>query len=301
MIVACSFCGEKFPVESPKNDTAETAPAKKTGKAKFKGFGDAPTSAPTKVAEPPAPEKKSAPRPPQPAGPPSQPQQRKEPSPPPTRPASPPSPRPPEPAIERTEVRPPPSKSSSATPPETTKRSTPKVDRSVKRATFVTVDPAETNIHLGEDGKLPELVLNKTKSPEEDEAASTSGKTPWAMIAALVGSLAASVLLLFAPVGEGPVERSEQKTAREVLKDYYIRNTFNPNAPPEEYQNVLRQAIRAHDQGDFNEEKRLYRRTLDMLASEDLNELRGLTGVPKGKDHPSDPMLRKLLAELLRQ
>lgn len=302
--MACSSCNAKFPVQSPGNNEETVAVEKvqsKKGKAKFKGFGggDAPAvEAPAKAPPQQAP-KQAKTKPKAPVGPPSKPpNHQKQPSPPPTKPKSPPSPPPSEIEL-TTSVRQPPHAPPQPAPKTQPRTQSPK--RSVKRATFVTVDPAETNIHLGDDGKLPELVLNKTAKPEDEETADSSGKPPWVMIAALVGSLGVSVLLLFAPIGGGSGETREQKSARDVLKDYYISNTFNPNAPLEDYQNVLRQAIQAHDRGDLPEERRLYRQTLDMLASEDLNEHRGLTGVPSGEEHPSDPMLRKLLAELLKQ
>lgn len=320
MMVACSSCGARFAVDKPDavkaaksgSESAPKATVKKKGAAKFKGIAALPTPAvvppssqtnpsltpPNAGAGPPTSKapNKAGDQPNSHAWPPSAGKQPPENQPPPsvTQTAQPPAAPIPAKATSQKKVA---SPKPQPTPPAAAP-STP--NRSVQRAKFVTVDPAETNIQLGADGNLPELVLQKNRSPEEEDEATAAGKTPWMMIIALLVSFGASVMLLVVPMGDGPAESRDQRGAREVIADFYIRNTFNPNAPPEEYQNTLRRALRAHDQGDYDEEQRLYRQTLDQLASENLNELRGLTGVPAGDDHPSDTMLRKLLAELLR-
>ncbi len=87
-----------------------------------------------------------------------------------------------------------------------------------------------------------------------------------------------------------------RNAARRVLIDEYIPS-LNPEAPPADYQILLREAQRAHNSGDLKREKELYRRVLLLLyAHRDRAPYEGLTG-SAARDRKLEEQLRILLRE----
>jgi hypothetical protein len=160
---------------------------------------------------------------------------------------------------------------------------------------FLTADTAKTQVHLGADGRLPELQLDEaaTKDKKVEDAKSTN---PLLLAVVLGVSLTMSVLMLLVDTEGGASESGSKASAREKISQRYISGTRL-----EPYQILLREAQQAHSQGNFELERSRYRKVLDMLHAEDKNKFEGLTGVvdaPRGSG-PSDRELEELLSTLL--
>lgn len=173
--------------------------------------------------------------------------------------------------------------------------------REASPARFIAANPTETRIHLGADGRLPELALEEGAQADTAESgARTSNPLVLAVILAM--SFGASAVLLFLDTGARRAESRTQAAARQDLADYYTRPP-HPAHPMDEYQLLLRKALQAHNQGKYADERRHYRQVLNMLRDERLQKddkaVTGLTGVRKGLVPPSDEHLESLLSRLL--
>ena len=83
--------------------------------------------------------------------------------------------------------------------------------------------------------------------------------------------------------------------ARRQLEDQYLR----PSVAPARYQQLLRQALWAHNREAYDEERRLYKQVLDLLHAENKDPYNGLTGQIDARDPPNDRHLEELLATLV--
>jgi hypothetical protein len=174
-----------------------------------------------------------------------------------------------------------------------------KASRAATPARFIaTVDTQQVN--LGADGLLPELSLQESSQAAESQAASRSGN-PLLLILVLAASFAATAVMLFLDTESRRSESLQRSMARQQVADYYARAAY-PSHPLEDYQQRLRKALQAHNQGKYADERRYYRQVLNRLRDEGLQSeqaVTGLTGVRKGPTPPSDEHLESLLSQLL--
>jgi len=168
--------------------------------------------------------------------------------------------------------------------------------RKPKQAKFVTADATETKIELGADGQLPELALQETRKAEPKESQSKSSGT-LVLVGVLLLSFGLSIAMLFVNPTSQQSEAKSKSRARAHIRQHYI----GMEEPFEPYQKLLREALNANQQEDYDRERRLYRRVLDMLRSEDKNEGSRLTGVLVADTPPYDKDLEEKLRTLLSQ
>jgi len=117
------------------------------------------------------------------------------------------------------------------------------------------------------------------------------------LVVLLCTSMTVSLALVLVEPQSGQLgEVRVQDAARRVLMDEYIPS-LNPESPPAEYQVLLREAIRAHNTGNFDRERELYRQLLRLLyAYSDRSPYEGLTGSAT-RDRKLEEQLRILLRE----
>jgi hypothetical protein len=166
--------------------------------------------------------------------------------------------------------------------------------RAAQPARFIAANPTERRIDLGADGRLPELVFQEGQKTEHG-AAVTPSSNPIVLIVVLTVSFGLSVAMLLIHPASGRSESQRNAEARDELALHYTQSYRRL----EPYQELLRQALQFHNQGKYAEERRCYRRVLDLLQEEHRDNLKGLTGVRRGDSPPSDEHLESLLSQLL--
>ena len=164
-----------------------------------------------------------------------------------------------------------------------------------KTARFIAAESAQSGLKLAEDGKLPELRL---KEPGEKSAkqAGPGGVNPALLFGAIAFSVIASVALVFLPsesTDEG--KGAEKQQARKEIEENYFAG-MDKEARLEPYQILLREAPLARSRGDFKQERRSYRKVLDMLRTERGKFDKGLTGSP-ARDETLEKLITTLLSE----
>jgi len=167
----------------------------------------------------------------------------------------------------------------------------------MNRAVFKTADTAKSQVHLGADGRLPELHLEEgiiTEKPTEEKKQTN----PLLLMAVLGFSVAMSMLMLFY---EGTAETTADQAkieARRIISEVYVNGN-----PLEPHQVLLREALQANAQGKADLERRRYRNVLDMLHSEGRSKTAGLTGLAEpAANKPgaaNDRELERLLSILI--
>lgn len=163
-------------------------------------------------------------------------------------------------------------------------------------ARFITDQPGDPLVRLGEDGQLPVLALedaaDRPRSERKEE------QNPLILYAVLACSFVMSLgMLLLEPEGAA-VSSGARAEARERLKEFYGRD----GAQLEPYQMALRRGLLEHSRGNLNGERAEYRRVLRMLDAADISNpanLNGLTGRHTGRGRASDEDLRKQLESLI--
>ncbi len=165
-----------------------------------------------------------------------------------------------------------------------------------KVARFIATEAAQSGLKLAEDGKLPGLRL---KEPGESKAkqGGSGGVNPLLLFGALALSIVTSVILVFLPTeSESPVRSDAKKQARLEIQENYIAG-MDKDAALEPYQILLRGALQARSRRDYAEERRCYRRVLDMLRTERTGRFeKGLTGSPT-RDETLDKLITTLLSD----
>ncbi len=156
-------------------------------------------------------------------------------------------------------------------------------------------EPAEPTWTLATDGSLPTLHLQETRTQEPSSRQRSTN--PLLLFVVLCSSMIVSLALVYMEPESSDGGNSETRNAaRRVLIDEYIPS-LNPEAPPADYQILLREAQRAHNSGDLKREKELYRRVLLLLyAHRDRAPYEGLTG-SAARDRKLEEQLRILLRE----
>lgn len=166
-------------------------------------------------------------------------------------------------------------------------------------ARFINDRVGEPLVKLGEDGQLPALELAELAEEMPRERREPKSTNPVLLYALLGGSFAASMLMLVVdPQAKSGGDRRESVAARQVLQQFY----GDPQANLLPYQQLLRQSLVEHSQGDLREEREAYRKILRMLNSSDIQDprnLNGLTGRQTGRGRASDDELREALLTLL--
>lgn len=156
-------------------------------------------------------------------------------------------------------------------------------------ARFITDQPGEALVTLGEDGHLPEL--NLTEGADRAAAKNVKKESNPLVIYGLVAmSLLVSVVLILVDSDDSGGGSSDKSQARTEIREFYGTDTDNPQP----WQRTLREGRLAYSRNDRAAERRAYRRVLDQLNSEDLNRFTGLTGSPE-----QDDKLRRLIGVLI--
>lgn len=164
--------------------------------------------------------------------------------------------------------------------------------RQAKAAKFVAAGAVKSRINLGEDGQLPELVVQEGKETTKQPTEKSESSKSLLPVAALSVSVVLSLLVLLIPSGSGERATPKKEAARQQLKQYYIgkdRETLEP------YQIKLRRALIARDEA---EARQLYRDVLMMLRDETS---RGLTSPVQSEAPPNDKDLEEQILILLRE
>lgn len=175
--------------------------------------------------------------------------------------------------------------------------------RKAQVARFITDQPGDPLVRLGEDGTLPELALRDSRGQGSGDERAAREKNPLLLYAVLGFSFVCSLgMLLLEPTGN-TVSSGERGAAREALVQYFGSVEDGKGMRELElYEKTLRQALVEHSQGDYAEERRLYRRVLQMLNAADIRDpanLNGLTGRRTGRGRASDVELREHLETLI--
>jgi hypothetical protein len=164
-------------------------------------------------------------------------------------------------------------------------------------ARFITDRPGDPLVRLGEDGQLPELALSDTAARDAGEA--PREKNPLVLYGALTCSFVLSLGMLLL---ESPAPTAANATAKAQARQQIQEFFGAEDAGLEPHQKALRQALIESARGDSTEERRYYRRVLQMLNAADVRDpanLNGLTGRYTGRGRASDDDLRELLQILL--
>jgi hypothetical protein len=162
-----------------------------------------------------------------------------------------------------------------------------------RTARFISADAAHSTLRLAADGNLPDLHL-----AEDDNAgaARTSSRAlnPWLVFGLVAASVFLSILLVLVDFDPSTAPTTDVNKARYTIEQEYFGGN-DPEAPLEPYQQLLREAHRAHVRGDLKTERRCYRRVLEMLRAERRAGERGLTG-SRSRDKRLEEQLVVLLS-----
>lgn len=115
------------------------------------------------------------------------------------------------------------------------------------------------------------------------------------LVAVLCFSVLMSVAILFVP--------SERSASSELnLNDSleHLRENYFGKEPFRDYEIMLREAVQHENRGDRPAAKAIYRRVLDMIHAEGLNERQGLSGPRYALSPPNDADLEEHLEFLIR-
>lgn len=161
-------------------------------------------------------------------------------------------------------------------------------------ARFITDQAGDPLVKLGSDGHLPDLALQEGTAAVPDKAAPPHEAKPLTLVAAFVVSVGLSLGMLFLEIDVTSSSAQQSQVARKSVAIFY----GSENAPLEPYQKLLRRASWAHSQGDFQNERQLFRDVLKMLRAENKNSVTGLTRLPleasRKFDHLTNAELKSL-------
>lgn len=171
-------------------------------------------------------------------------------------------------------------------------------------AKFITDGPGETLVKLGEDGHLPELMLSEVQARASHVPAAPKPESrPVLLYVALAASVALTAMMILLDGGAFGGNAQLKAQARREIVEYY-----GGEEEPLPYQVHLRQARQANSRGDFEAERREYRRVLDLLRSEAKDKRQRYTGLtgrldydPDHANKKSDHRLEELIGILLSE
>lgn len=171
-----------------------------------------------------------------------------------------------------------------------------KAARKSQVARFITDQPGDLLVKLGEDGQLPELtLLDAAQKPLTERR---EERNPLLLYGALAFSFVMSLGMLLLDPSPATTTSGDKSQARAALAEYF----GDDGSRLEPYQKALRQALVEFSQGDVADERREYRKVLQMLNAADIRDpanLNGLTGRQTGRGRASDQQLREHLETLL--
>lgn len=170
------------------------------------------------------------------------------------------------------------------------KKAEKKTKRKKQVARFIT-DHGDMLVELGADGQLPELSLDDAATNRERSAKSKESN-PYLLYAVLALSFSLSLGLMLLDAGSTSSSALTKEEARHSIVHFYGKE--GDELKP--YQRALRAARLAHSRGDLRAERQEYRKVLNELNSEDINQHLGVTG-----HHHTDEELRKLIGALLTE
>jgi len=147
-----------------------------------------------------------------------------------------------------------------------------------KVARFITAEPSDSTLPLAADGKLPELRL-ETDDARAKPSAEARSMNPLVLFGVLCLSVAFSMaIVIFARRTSSEPDADLKAQARWKIEQEFFGSGNMDDRNPAPYQILLRDAQRAHARGDFQSEKKCYRKVLDMLRAERGTLEKGLTG-----------------------
>jgi hypothetical protein len=172
----------------------------------------------------------------------------------------------------------------------TRKKAEKKTKRKRQVARFIT-DQGDLLVELGADGQLPELSLDDAAT-NRDRSAKSKESNPLLLYAVLALSFVMTLALLLLDAGSTSSKGLTKEQARRDIVQFYGRegDELRP------FQRSLRAARLAHSRGDYRAERMEYRKVLNQLNSEDINQHLGVTG-----HHHTDEELRGLIGVLLTE
>ena len=151
----------------------------------------------------------------------------------------------------------------------------PPVTEKKKVARFITAEAAQSTIQPNADGKLPGLQLDERQAADGNKNKGATVR-PMTLVAVLAASVIMSVTLAFmGSTPEDPAARQRKEHSRQEIRDTFFTNINKPLAP---YQIYLRQADQAHASGDYQTERKLYLKVLNMLRGVPDKVGHGVTG-----------------------
>ncbi len=168
--------------------------------------------------------------------------------------------------------------------------------RKKKSATLVQQPVSASELQLGVDGQLPELVVEAIQSKEEIDVPKKESNS-MSMVVVLCVSVGLSLAMLF--IDPTNTSTSQGQTRSEILlelEEYYI----GTGPEMDDYQKLLRRAIQAEHEKDREKANAYYRHVLNLLHAERTNQRFGLTGPVTARVPPNDKHLETQLSELLR-
>ena len=145
-------------------------------------------------------------------------------------------------------------------------------------ARLISADAAESALKPSADGRLPDLQLQEGIGTAEADAPAKSTH-PAVLFAVLALSVVISVVLAmvsFSP--SDSIDSEQQNAARQFIEENYFGGGNIDRGELQPYQIYLREAKRAHSNGDLKTEKARYRKVLDLLRGDRGEGGRGLTG-----------------------
>lgn len=141
---------------------------------------------------------------------------------------------------------------------------------------FKPIDPSAAAVSLTREGTLPELSLADAK-PSPKPAQQTKKEPPTLTLTIILAlSVTLSVCLSLVDFSPQAGNLDEREQARSRIATFYGR----PDARPDPYQLLLRDAQRAHSRGDHATEQAKYREVLRLLRAE--NRSTSLTETHQG-------------------
>lgn len=156
---------------------------------------------------------------------------------------------------------------SSASPPPAAKPP----GQAQKVARFVSAEASQSTLKLTEEGQLPELRLRDGQQKQRKEPKSTT-INPLVLFGLLSISVALSISLVVMDVGPRSPSHSEEKVSarRQIEERFFPRRVAGEPGyeKPREYQKYLMEAQQANRREEYETERKLYRKVLDMLRQE---------------------------------
>ncbi len=132
-------------------------------------------------------------------------------------------------------------------------------------ARLISADAAQSVLKPSADGQLPDLQLQEGIGAGEADAPAKS-LHPAVLFGVPALSVAISVVLAMASFGPSDSADSEQKAiSRQYIEEHYFGGGNIDRGELQPYQIYLREAKRAHSNGDLKMEKARYRKVLDLL------------------------------------